>query len=66
MSAPVSVPRLDDRPATLTGVFVEQPYHRHVRHREVLLNGPRWLPEPAGLPRLRVLADDVPAAIPAV
>ncbi|MGW1989442.1 TauD/TfdA family dioxygenase [Embleya sp. NPDC001921] len=60
------VPRLDDRPATLTGAFVEQPYHRHVAHRETLLNGSRWLPEPDGLPRLRIAADATHRSVPAV
>ncbi|MGC0422684.1 TauD/TfdA family dioxygenase [Embleya sp. AB8] len=65
MSATV-VPRLDDRPATVTGAFVEQPYHPHVAHRERLLDGPRWLPEPDGLPRLRIAADAMRRSIPAV
>ncbi|OPC78839.1 hypothetical protein B4N89_32405 [Embleya scabrispora] len=60
------VPRLDDRPATLTGSFVEQPCHPHVAHREILLDGARWLPEPDGLPRLRMVADTIARTVPLV
>lgn len=57
------VPKLEDRPETATGVFIEQPFHRHVTSREAALRQACWLPEPASLPRFELAAEAVEAAM---
>ena len=46
------VPLLAELPQTAIGVYVEQPFHRHVAAREVALRRTEWLPEPASVPRV--------------
>jgi alpha-ketoglutarate-dependent taurine dioxygenase len=53
------VPQLADRPATASGVFVEQPFHRHVATREAALRRAEWLPQPELVQRFALAADDL-------
>ena len=57
------VPRLEDRPETASGVFIEQPFHRHVALREAALRQAAWLPEPATLPRFELAAEALDASM---
>jgi alpha-ketoglutarate-dependent taurine dioxygenase len=57
------VPQLTERTETASGVFIEQPFHRHVAAREAALRRPDWLPEPALVRCFELATDEVETAM---